>query len=51
MILEVLSDKKVRPADTVVDAARKAFDEKADLSATALGISCRRRSRTSSFAP
>jgi len=38
VILEVLSDKKVRPAETMVDAARKAFDEKADLSATALGI-------------
>jgi serine/threonine protein kinase len=38
VILEVLSDRKVRPADTMVDAARRAFDEKADLSATALGI-------------
>jgi serine/threonine protein kinase len=38
VILEVLSDKKVRPAETMVDAARKAFDEKADLSATNLGI-------------
>ena len=38
VILEVLSDKKVRPTETMVDAARKAFDEKADLSATALGI-------------
>ena len=38
VILEVLMDKKVRPAETMVDAARKAFDEKADLSATALGI-------------
>jgi len=38
VILEVLSDKKVRPAETMVDAARKAFNETADLSATALGI-------------
>jgi hypothetical protein len=38
VILEVLQDKKVRPAETMVDAARRAFDEKADLSATALGI-------------
>jgi serine/threonine protein kinase len=38
VILEVLMDKKVRPAETMVDAARRAFDEKADLSATALGI-------------
>ena len=38
VILEVLSDKKVRPAETMVDAARKAFDEKADLSASALNI-------------
>jgi eukaryotic-like serine/threonine-protein kinase len=38
VILEVLMDKKVRPAETMVDAARKAFDTKADLSATALGI-------------
>jgi serine/threonine protein kinase len=38
VILEVLMDKKVRPAETMVDAARRAFDEKADLSATNLGL-------------
>ena len=51
VILEVLSDKKVRPAERMVDAARRAFDEKADLSATALGHRPpARRSRRSSRA-
>jgi serine/threonine protein kinase len=38
VILEVLRDKKVRPAETMIDAARKALDRTADLSATNLGI-------------
>jgi len=37
VILEVLTDKKVRPAETMVDAARKALNANADLSATAMG--------------
>jgi serine/threonine protein kinase len=38
VILEVLRDKKVRPAETMIDAARKALDRNGDLTATTLGI-------------